>query len=331
MGLGTSGVRDRPVAETPVAVLDLESTGLCPGIDRVVEVSVMRVEPGQEPRMVLDTLVNPSRRMGATEIHGIREEDVADAPRFEDIVVSVVGALSECVIAAYNAYFDVRFLEYELRHAGVKRSAPHLCLMYMRPMLGLGKRCALEDACRDHGVEYRRAHAAAADALAAARLWVVYKQAMADRRIRSFGDLGCLRAYKFVESFAHEPFPASTGGVLEGSGGLKSRSITAAPSPRTTRGPGRPGAPREDALHAYWEALKGVLCDLEVADEEFDYLRQKKDELGLTSEQIRGLHARAFADLISDCVEDRLLDDVECQNLRRLHECLRKLGWAPGD
>src|SRR5262245_14174544 len=60
-----------PIADTPVAVLDFETTGLRPGPDRVVEVAVVRIDPGQPPRVVLDTLVNPGRPMACTEIHGI--------------------------------------------------------------------------------------------------------------------------------------------------------------------------------------------------------------------------------------------------------------------
>ena len=53
------GIHDLPVAQTPIAVFDFETTGLNPGYDRVVEVSVIRIDPGRPPRLVLDTLVNP--------------------------------------------------------------------------------------------------------------------------------------------------------------------------------------------------------------------------------------------------------------------------------
>ena len=69
-----SGIASHPIAATPIAIVDFETTGLIAGTDRVVEVSVVRVDPGNEARLVLDTLVNPMRRMGATEIHGITEK-----------------------------------------------------------------------------------------------------------------------------------------------------------------------------------------------------------------------------------------------------------------
>ena len=68
-----NGIKDRRIAETPVAIIDFETTGLTAGFDRVIEVSVVRVDPGEQPRLVFDTLVNPHRPVAATEIHGITD------------------------------------------------------------------------------------------------------------------------------------------------------------------------------------------------------------------------------------------------------------------
>jgi hypothetical protein len=61
-----------------------------------VEVSVVRVDPGKQPRLVFDTRVNPERRMAATEIHGIRDRDVLGSPMFEDVAGGLLHALSGC-------------------------------------------------------------------------------------------------------------------------------------------------------------------------------------------------------------------------------------------
>ncbi|MBW3539502.1 MAG: 3'-5' exonuclease [Planctomycetes bacterium] len=201
MSSTNGGINGWRVRETPVAVIDFETTGLNPGHDRVVEVSVLRCDPGREPSLVLDTLVNPRRRMAASEIHGITDEDVADAPEFADIADSLLHALSGCVVAAYNVYFDLRFLEYELSRAGYDCACPHFCLMYLRPMLGLGRRCSLEDACRTHGIQHVDLHITSADAMAGGQLYSVCLGAMHERAVGTFGDLARLKNYKFIQSF----------------------------------------------------------------------------------------------------------------------------------
>ncbi len=99
----TRGIQDRPVARTPIAVFDFETTGLNPGYDRVIEVSVIRIDPGRSPRLVLDTLVNPRRRVAATEIHSITDADVADAPEFGEIAGDVPPRLAHYSLIARRA------------------------------------------------------------------------------------------------------------------------------------------------------------------------------------------------------------------------------------
>jgi DNA polymerase-3 subunit epsilon len=204
------GLLSSPIADVPVAVLDFETTGMWAGVDRVVEVAVVRVEPGRPPELVLDTLVHPGRRVGCTYVHGITDRDVADAPRFEQVAGRLLRAVAGCVVAAYNVAFDLRFLEAELGQAGVRHAFPHLCLMYLRPMLGLGKQCRLSAACRAHGIPLTQAHAAAPDAHAAARLWTIYRDEIAGRNIRTFADLAAVKRYKFTGSFGRAPHPGGS-------------------------------------------------------------------------------------------------------------------------
>src|SRR5262245_49882605 len=129
------GIANRLIRETPLAVVDLETTGLYAGGDRIIELAVVRIDPAGEPRLAIDTLVNPRRPVAATEIHGITDADVADAPTFEQIADALASALNGCVLASYNVYFDARFIQAEWAALGLRRLPPHLCLMYMRPLL----------------------------------------------------------------------------------------------------------------------------------------------------------------------------------------------------
>jgi DNA polymerase III, alpha subunit (gram-positive type) len=316
------GIAERRICDTPVAIIDFETTGLTPGADRVVEVAVARVDPHGDVQLVLDTLVNPMRRVSATEIHGITDADVIDAPRFADIAGELVGVLNGCVVSAYNVYFDIKFLNAELFSVGVDHEPPHICLMYLRPMLGLGSRCKLGVACQSHGIAYESTHMAAHDALAAARLLSVYLKEANRRGVGTFSELGKLKSYKFVDSFDQEPLPPPSSFKLPGWTRFCSRSKRAAAAPVDAE---------RLALAAYWDALKTVVADLDVTDEEAAEVASERERLGLSTEQVRSLHARIYASVIQQFAADRRIDDREARQLRRLQQCLSRLGWAPGE
>jgi len=316
------GISQLPFSDTPIAVFDFETTGLTPGVDRVIEVSVVRIDPGEKPRLVLDTLVNPMRRMRATEIHGITDADVIHAPRFPDLVGDLLETLHGCVLAAYNVYFDIKFLNFELQNAGVFHDPPHFCLMYLRSMLGLGDRCKLEDACRVQGIQLTGSHVAAHDALASGELFRRYQQIALKKGIRTFGDLAKLKKYKFNDSFVYDPFPHPTSLKLKPGGNLCSRS-SGIQSDQTT--------PPQYPMAAYFDAVTTVVADLDISDQELAYIAQERQRLGLTAGQVRSIHAKAFARVIAKFADDKNVDDLEALKLQRLHQCLSKLGWAPGE
>ena len=70
----------------PLAVFDIESTGVVHQRDRIVEIAVMKIMPDGTSRTTVRRL-NPGMPIppGATAIHGITDADVADCPHFEDI------------------------------------------------------------------------------------------------------------------------------------------------------------------------------------------------------------------------------------------------------
>jgi DNA polymerase III epsilon subunit-like protein len=105
----------RPITDVPLAIVDVETTGLWAETgDRVCEVAVLRVEPGREPE-VFSSLVNPHRPIepAASNVSGLRDADVAGAPDFESLVGPLTARLEGAVLVAHNAEFDVGFLTAE--------------------------------------------------------------------------------------------------------------------------------------------------------------------------------------------------------------------------
>ncbi len=322
----SAGVSNRVISQTPVSIVDIETTGLSPGGDRILELAVVRIEPGGAPNLIFDTLINPRRRVSATEIHGITDDDVVDAPPFEDVAGNVTAALAGSVIAAYNVYFDARFIQHELSRVGVAGFPPHLCLMYLRPMLGLGRRCSLEDACRSHGIHGGVSHHAANDALSGAGLWSLYLDSLGSRGIRTFGELANLKAYKFTNSFSEDLLSPSVTGSLRMATRLKSRSSAAkAVGVKPVR------EDKSTALGEYWDALTGALADLVLTGDEIEYLKAKRTSLQLTDDEVRWLHGRAVAGILADMSTDHAIDAAEATSLHGIMQGLRALGWAPGD
>jgi len=324
----SSGIASRPIDETSFAVIDFETTGLTPGYDRVIEVAVERLDPGSSPRLVLETLINPQRSVAATEIHGISDADVVGAPLFRDIAGDLVDALSGCVVAAYNVYFDIKFLAHELQFVALDHLPPHVCLMYFRPLLGLGSRCRLEEACRNHGIRHDATHIAAGDVQASSRLMALYLEVLRHRNVQTFAELAELGNYKFLSSLKNEPFSDAARFKLQPSGRRKSRYIRAEPK----QPPVAQECDKETlGLRAYWDALKTAVADLHITSEEVAEIARIREQFELSTERVRALHARAYASVIAQFVDDRFLDDFEARKLQKFHRCLSELGWAPGE
>lgn len=154
-----------------VAVIDVETTGLSPRTDRVLEVGVVLLDSRGEIEAEFETLLNPGRDVGPTGLHGITAADVLDAPLFADVAPHLRSLLAGRVVVAHNALFDLRFLAREFGRAGVPFTlSPSLCTMRLAPLFfGSGTR-SLQALCGFLDIPLDRAHAALYDARATAEL-----------------------------------------------------------------------------------------------------------------------------------------------------------------
>jgi DNA polymerase-3 subunit epsilon len=99
----------------PIAFIDLETTGINVSTDRIVEISVLKINPnGKEEWMT--TRINPGMPIPpkSTAIHGITDKDVADAPTFKEIAKNLAAFLEGTDLAGFNAIkFDIPVLAEE--------------------------------------------------------------------------------------------------------------------------------------------------------------------------------------------------------------------------
>ena len=105
----------------PLAVFDLETTGVNVGSDRIVEISIIKINPdGKEE--VFTRRVNPGIPIPpeVTAIHGISDEDVKNEPVFAELAPSLVQFLANCDMGGYNSNkFDVPLLVEEFLRADI--------------------------------------------------------------------------------------------------------------------------------------------------------------------------------------------------------------------
>ena len=125
---------DRLQIKCPLIVLDTETTGADPEVDRIIQLGYVRIAiDGQVEEREL--LFNPDQLIPAdsTKIHGITHAMVAGKPQFESMAKELAVTLEGDVVG-YNVKFDVKMLWYEFQRAKVKWNCGKLldpCKIFM--------------------------------------------------------------------------------------------------------------------------------------------------------------------------------------------------------
>jgi DNA polymerase III subunit epsilon len=108
----------------PIAFIDLETTGVNISNDRIVEIAIVKILPDGS-RQVKRKLINPLIPIpsGASDVHGITDEMVKDAPSFKQVANEIKQFMDNCDMGGYNSNrFDVPMLIEEFLRAGVSFS-----------------------------------------------------------------------------------------------------------------------------------------------------------------------------------------------------------------
>ena len=153
--------------------LDLETTGLNPASDRILEIGAVKVRNGKITA-TYETLVNPGMKIGPRieELTGITDEMAAGGRETAAAVKELVEFCEELPLLGHNILFDYSF---------VKRSAVNLNLKFekegidtlkiARTLLPEMESRSLEALCRHYEIPQEKAHRASFDALAAMKLY----------------------------------------------------------------------------------------------------------------------------------------------------------------
>lgn len=184
--MGAARSVDSTVNDT-LAIVDVETTGTSPAYHRIIEVAVLRVERGTIVRQ-FHSLVNPDRFISPfiEQITGITNDDVARAPRFEQIAGRLQRILKDATFVAHNAGFDRGFLQNEFARVGVRFSPRVLCTVRLsRKLFPHHRRHDLSTIIERHGLECTNRHRAMGDAQAVYQFLNRLREDLGEERVGS--------------------------------------------------------------------------------------------------------------------------------------------------
>lgn len=110
-----------------VISFDLETTGLSPLTDRVIELSAVKIAPNRNIR-TFSELVNPHIPIPkiTTNIHGITDQMVSNCRSLDDVLEEFLDFCSEKPAIAHNASFDAGFLVFSIHHLKLQLPQLHI-------------------------------------------------------------------------------------------------------------------------------------------------------------------------------------------------------------
>src|SRR3989442_6137913 len=198
IGLATPPGADLPLERATYVVVDLETTGLRPGVARICEIGAVRVREF-ELAEEFQTLVDPRMPIGPAiaALTGLRDAQLRRAPSAETAVRRFLAFAGDAVIVAHNARFDLSFLDRETERLVVARLPGPLVDtvgLARRLLAGRGTRFGLASLARFIGTHATPGHPALPDAQATAEILVALLGLAQERGAQTVADLAALAA-----------------------------------------------------------------------------------------------------------------------------------------
>lgn len=152
--------------------IDLETTGLDPKRDRIIEIGAVKVEQGKVTGE-WETFVDPHRKLEKriVELTGIRDEQLAGAEKISEILPELFAFLGDHVLLGHSVLFDFAFLKKAAVNERLtfERQGIDTLRIARKYLKDLESR-SLESLCKYYGIPHN-AHRALADARATASLY----------------------------------------------------------------------------------------------------------------------------------------------------------------
>lgn len=180
--------------QRPLVAFDLETTGLDVANDRIVEIACIKLLP-DGTRQSKTHRVNPTCPIApqATQVHGIRDEDVASCPTFADLAGELLDFVRGCDLTGFNIeQFDLPMLQREFGRVDIQFPTDPVHIIDSWRIFLRNEPRDLTAAYRFYcGGSLQNAHSAEADAAAAADILL----AQVSRYEALPGDVAALHDY----------------------------------------------------------------------------------------------------------------------------------------
>jgi DNA polymerase-3 subunit epsilon len=157
------------------AIIDIETTGGSAHLEKITEIAIYQHD-GNEITDEYVSLVNPERNIPyfITNLTGITNEMVEDAPRFYEIAKKIIELTEGRIFVAHNARFDYSFVRQEYKSLGFNYKRSILDTVALsRKLLPGHKSYSLGNICDDLSISINGRHRAAGDALATVHLFEI--------------------------------------------------------------------------------------------------------------------------------------------------------------
>lgn len=295
-----------------LTVVDVETTGLYPyRHDRIVEIAMVRVIPGQGFAEELTTLVNPERDIGPTHIHGLSASDVIHAPRFSDIA-GLLASFMEGTVAmvGHNIRFDNSFLQTEYSRIGIEMPKYEM----IDTMLLAGGR-KLSVCCENNGIQFDgKLHSALHDARACAKLLLNIIEQRTD--ILAKLDSLDLLTWPTLTRSSMSLFPREhLKNIPYAEPTYIQRLIERLPIVSMDQS-------QPEGERAYRQLLQHSLEDGIIEESEGDCLVDMAVHWGLSYDTVKAIHREFLSRLIKTAWSDGIITDTECNEIRSVAHLL---------
>ena len=112
----------------PIVFFDLETTGVSPEKDRIVEIACLKISPVEENGIMTTKIeekkavLNPTIPIPkeASDVHGFTDEKVKDCPRFIELSKSLYSFFKDCDFGGFNSdSYDIPLLSQEFARCNI--------------------------------------------------------------------------------------------------------------------------------------------------------------------------------------------------------------------